>query len=694
MKKLIVVGIIILLLYCNIPITTLSDENSGNLSSKTLYVGGSGPGNYTKIQDAIDNASTGDTVFVYTGIYGTETTTIDKTIRLIGEGKNSTIVDGGETDDVIVITADYVEISGFTIRNSGEENVGIDILSSNNTVKGNIITNNHYDGIRLTCSELNKKTNYNKIYNNTICSNTYVGIGIYSADYNSILPSYMSIFNNFISENGVGISIFNTIYNSIHDNLITNNGYYTSYDQYYISPGISVTMGYYISEDELSHFNYKNINEIGNKYQVFHVDDLYNSCITNNTLSDNDIFVEDHITDRGICISDNSFSFGGLGLSVWVYDNYSIINNYVNGKPLVYLNKFTDLKITNAGQIILVDCDNITIENIDLCNTYTGIELINSSNCIISNSNFSNNTGGIEVYDSSYITISNNSVCNNRDGIVLRGTYKNDYKCSNNLIEGNYIRFNQKNGMVIRYSNHNAIRNNYVGFNQFDGIDIELSGHNTVTNNRILNNNDDGIFIFNYQSNYNNISYNQVTSNNGNGIFVQGCENNFFIGNNIISNKMGIFSHTWSKGNCFYNNNLIDNSINAWERCNDLENPNVWYNSKSGKGNYWDDYTGYDANGDGIGDISYDIPATPTSSYFQDLYPLMEPSYYIKWDDIPPDVKILRPGPGIYINDEKIGQFFIPLIFGKIDIMVNASDEKSAIKKVIFQIDEGPETID
>ena len=50
-------------------------STSGNISSKdnsnfpsennTLYVGGSGPGNYTKIQDAIDNASDGDTVFVY-----------------------------------------------------------------------------------------------------------------------------------------------------------------------------------------------------------------------------------------------------------------------------------------------------------------------------------------------------------------------------------------------------------------------------------------------------------------------------------------------------------------------------------------------------------------------------------------------------------------------------------------------------
>ena len=38
-------------------------------NGKTLYVGGSGPGNYTKIQDAINNAIDGDTIYVYSGTY-------------------------------------------------------------------------------------------------------------------------------------------------------------------------------------------------------------------------------------------------------------------------------------------------------------------------------------------------------------------------------------------------------------------------------------------------------------------------------------------------------------------------------------------------------------------------------------------------------------------------------------------------
>jgi hypothetical protein len=48
----------------------ITDENNPLISiGNTLYVGGDGLGNYSNIQDAIDNAMDGDTVFVYNGTY-------------------------------------------------------------------------------------------------------------------------------------------------------------------------------------------------------------------------------------------------------------------------------------------------------------------------------------------------------------------------------------------------------------------------------------------------------------------------------------------------------------------------------------------------------------------------------------------------------------------------------------------------
>src|SRR4030042_4312728 len=64
-----------------------------NYTGDILYVGGTGPHNYSRIQDAIDNASTGDTLFVYANsspYY--ENIIIEKEhIKLIGEDKYSTI---------------------------------------------------------------------------------------------------------------------------------------------------------------------------------------------------------------------------------------------------------------------------------------------------------------------------------------------------------------------------------------------------------------------------------------------------------------------------------------------------------------------------------------------------------------------------------------------------------------------------
>jgi len=66
MRKEITIGVVFMLA---IPVISTDKTNPGyfNENGNTLYVGGSGPNNYTKIQDAIDNASNGDTVFVYSG---------------------------------------------------------------------------------------------------------------------------------------------------------------------------------------------------------------------------------------------------------------------------------------------------------------------------------------------------------------------------------------------------------------------------------------------------------------------------------------------------------------------------------------------------------------------------------------------------------------------------------------------------
>ena len=79
-------------------------DSENEVSGATLYVGGAGGGNYSKIQDAIDNASVGDTVFVYNDTYY-ENVLVNKTITLTGMDMSNTTIDGSGIGDVVNVTS-------------------------------------------------------------------------------------------------------------------------------------------------------------------------------------------------------------------------------------------------------------------------------------------------------------------------------------------------------------------------------------------------------------------------------------------------------------------------------------------------------------------------------------------------------------------------------------------------------------
>ncbi len=82
-------------------------------------------GSYTRIQNAITDADTGDTIFVHDGIY-TENVVIDKRVTVQGESKSGTIIDGGGKGNVVTINAGGAVLAGVSIRNSGAgDNAGV-----------------------------------------------------------------------------------------------------------------------------------------------------------------------------------------------------------------------------------------------------------------------------------------------------------------------------------------------------------------------------------------------------------------------------------------------------------------------------------------------------------------------------------------------------------------------------------------
>lgn len=205
-----------------------------NDDPKTLYVGGTGPGNFSKIQDAIDNASIGNNIFVFQGIYY-EVVSIDKQLILKGQNKENTIIDAQKKGYSINISADGVSVSSFTIQNgsySGNivNKANLFIISSDNIITENIFKYSE-SGIMMHNANRNIISENIMIYNdiglwisgsenivtkNVISNNSDMGIDAFGSEniiYNNI------IFNN----NGTGIYFVDSSKNNITNNEISNN---------------------------------------------------------------------------------------------------------------------------------------------------------------------------------------------------------------------------------------------------------------------------------------------------------------------------------------------------------------------------------------------------------------------------------------------------------------------------------------
>ena len=185
------------------------------VQSNMSYVDDNGGADYTSIQDAINASPENYTIFVYSGVYY-ENIVINKTISLMGEDATTTIIDGNDTGDVIYISeGGKANISGFTIKNSGNEgysidDAGIDIRSNHNNITGNNISDNKY-GIYSTHSQ------YNNFSQNTLLSNSDYGMYLYSASDHNV------IFDNVFSANPCGLRIKGSKYNEVFRNLFADN---------------------------------------------------------------------------------------------------------------------------------------------------------------------------------------------------------------------------------------------------------------------------------------------------------------------------------------------------------------------------------------------------------------------------------------------------------------------------------------
>jgi len=340
MKKLLAVSVIFLFFGMVIfPSTAIQIYNKpikSVIRGNTLYVGGSGPGNYTTIRSAVENATNGTTVLVYddSSPYNEWHIDIDKSINLIGENKETTIVDGNGTT-IFRIVVDNVHITGFYIQNS--EARGIRIYSDFNNISDNIFYNVN-EGLDFTSSD------YNMIYRNTI-KQTTCGITLSSSNNNIIsennLPGWHHVgiivggSHNIISGNILDGSYYRGISLGSSNNTITKN-YITRAG--FVKGEMTAGAGIYC-------YNGNNIkitkNEVINCEYGMQLN-IWSSLIEDNIIINNDwkgidIHHGDNNLIKGNIIKENK----NMGLIIYYSESNKVIGNAfinnTNWNPLIFI---------------------------------------------------------------------------------------------------------------------------------------------------------------------------------------------------------------------------------------------------------------------------------------------------------------------------------------------------------------------
>jgi nitrous oxidase accessory protein len=264
---------LILLLLLVLLLVFIPEIGMVKAESKTIVV----PDDFPSVQEAIDYADEGDIVFVKSGIYY-QTAIINKSLSLVGENRETTIIDGNGTTTRVYVERDNVTITGFTIRNA-------------------LVTTEA--GIFLM------RVDYCNISENKLTDNSR-GIDLLDSSYNIIA-------GNFMEENGAGISLsgFN---NSIYGNEIVN-----------CNTGIQISYGKNntISENNIVNSHKRGINLPDSQNNSFFLNNIVNSgeygiLFTN---SHNNTFIHNNFINNVVQVFDSHYVLDWIALSVNIWDN-------------------------------------------------------------------------------------------------------------------------------------------------------------------------------------------------------------------------------------------------------------------------------------------------------------------------------------------------------------------------------------
>ena len=541
----------------------------------TWIVDASGDGDFTNIQAAITASSPGDVIRVYDGTY-LENLWINKRLAIIGNGSDTTMIDGQGLGNVITIASHDVSVIGLNITGS-PDHAGIIVNSHDNTViEDNWIHNNRY-GIRASSST------GMLIGNNTVALNDWNGM-LLGTLHNSIISD-----NTFLLHASTSL----TLMLSSSGNLVENN---TIIDGFI---GISV--------QDSSTQNTLRWNSIhGSSSDGIRITNSFDNAIDNNTMEQNNrgLFIQN---SDGNLVTNNTVNENTQGVLVFESHNNTFVgNSFSDDGPIGIELEDSDFNVFEGNTI--VDNDDYGIRAVGSIglrlanNTITGQDdgayLSSSDGLVFTDNDVVAVNHGLRVMSSSDAYVKGNDISGAEYGISM--TFSDNAVIRDNVLTANDfaiylssslfadVRYNHGDsfdaGLRFQSSDYGLASDNVFigGFYGIarafsDGADIR---HNDLTGNVI------GLLVQD-SSSENTIAYNSIVGASQEGIAIVNSADNTIKGNDLISNQLGIMVSVGSDGNLLYNNNFLFNNNHATD-----QGGNRWNETaENGGGNHWQDFS-------------------------------------------------------------------------------------------------------
>ena len=493
-SKGLVFGIMFLLIASGF-VPSISSSNNKGVFGKTIYVDDDSPcpGDgtaewpYCKISYAVENASNGDTILVYSGNY-VESVIINVSVTLEGldydwgNGADSglPVVDSNGMGDVFNITADGVTLSRFCITGA-DLDAGVIISSNRSTVERCRVYGNMH-GIVIWGSE-SKTVHDNIIENNVFWDNSW-GIDLFFAEN-------CAIRDNSFTQCGIGIygKILPHFLHTIEGNRID---------------GVEI---FYQKNRKGMH-----ISGIEEKWSSIILVNCSNVIIEGMPLSYSADMGIELAFSKDVTVKTNNVTDNNFGIYLYGSDDVLLYNNYLAGnKDGIYAclssARVKDNIISgNEYGIKLVKSEGCTVEENEICNNnYTGLYLRDSDGDVIRNNLIVRNGNGIDIYSSCNITVKSNNISGNKGN----GIFMNNGR--DNIV-----------GEILRNGTNYTDYGNTIKNNGHNGIELVGSDCNHIEGNRVVRNKNYGIYIRD-DSNGNEIYHNHFYGNQFNAY--DECEN-------------------------------------------------------------------------------------------------------------------------------------------------------------------------